>query len=157
MHDMRGQDIHFLVLVCFLLASTVYSFFLEWNRNFVSRGYGIELAEVFKYNAVLLVAVETIMFFTKWADVFSRLTMVYFFLINIGITYIIHVVFKNIFRKYYSSELTVIKVWLIAQKDVIEETAERLKKTLDIHYQLDAAVCVDSDMTGNCASAVSNA
>ena len=148
MHAMRGQDIHFLVLVCFLLASTVYSFFLEWNRNFVSRGYGIELAEVFKYNAVLLVVVETIMFFTKWADVFSRLTMVYFFLINIGITYIIHVVFKNIFRKYYSSELTVIKVWLIAQKDVIEETAERLKKTLDIHYQLDAAVCVDSDMTG---------
>ena len=97
MHDMRGQDIHFLVLVCFLLVSTVYSFFLEWNRNFVSRGYGIELAEVFKYNAVLLVVVETIMFFTKWADVFSRLTMVYFFLINIGITYIIHVVFKNIF------------------------------------------------------------
>ena len=148
MHDMRGQDIHFLVLVCFLLVSTVYSFFLDWNRNFVSRGYGVELSAVLKYNVFMILIVETFMFFTKWADIFSRLTMVYFFLINIGITYLIHVILKKAFRNYYSSDLTVIKVWIIAQKSVIDDTVKRLKENLDIHYQIDGLVCIDEDMEG---------
>lgn len=148
MHTMRGQDIHYLVLVCFMLVSTVYSFFLDWNRDFVSRGYGVEIGEVFKYDIVLLLVVEAVMFFTKWADIFSRLTMIYFFFIDLVITYLMHAVLKKAFRKYYSSELTVIKVWIITQKSVIGDTVKRLKKCLDIHYHIDAAICIDSDMTG---------
>ncbi len=63
MNGMRGQDVHFLVMVCFLFVSTIYSFFLDWNRNFVSRGYGVELSEVLKYNLFMLLIVEAIMFF----------------------------------------------------------------------------------------------
>ncbi len=148
MNGMRGQDVHFLVMVCFLFVSTIYSFFLDWNRNFVSRGYGVELSEVLKYNLFMLLIVEAIMFFTKWADVFSRLTMLYFFLINIAVTYLMHILMKKTLRRYYSSELTVIKVWIITQKNMLDETVERLKKDLDIHYHIDAIACVDSDETG---------
>ena len=52
--DMGDKEIHFQVCLVFLFFSTVYSFFLDWNRNFLKRSIAKEFAAVFRYNVLMI-------------------------------------------------------------------------------------------------------
>ena len=72
--DMGDQGIHFLVCICLMLFCTVYSFFFDWNRNFLKRGASKEAAAVVQYNAVMILVVNLLMTMMKWVLI-SALTM----------------------------------------------------------------------------------
>ena len=75
--DMGDKGIHFQVCLVFLLFCTIYSFFIDWNRNFLRRSILKEIYAVLQYNVLMLLVTQTIMYFLKWADVFSRGVMIY--------------------------------------------------------------------------------
>lgn len=147
--DMGDKYSHNMVCLCFLLFSTIYAFFLEWNRSFIVRGYWKELIAVLQYNMLMFLVVEAVMYFFKWADVFSRLVMVYFLIGNTILTWLIHVLLKRFFYAYYKSDLTGIKIMVIAESGNLEKTLASLKEHLDLHYQITSAVCMDRDLTGS--------
>lgn len=146
--DMGDQSIHFLVCVCLMLFCTVYSFFIDWNRNFLRRSIGKEILAVLQYNAIMLLVVNFLMVMMKWADVFSRLVLFYFFLLNFALSLGVHLLIKKTMHTYYSSEQNSIKVMVVTQSNLIDETLDRLEKDLDIYYQVVALACVDYDMEG---------
>ncbi len=146
--DMGDKNIHFQTCLIFLLFCTIYSFFIDWNRNFVKRVWLKEAAAVLQYNVIMILVVEMILYFIKWADEFSRLVMGIFFVMNTVISFLIHLLIKKILYIHYSSDKTVIKVLVVTQSNMLESTLERLKEELDIHYQITALACLDTDMTG---------
>lgn len=93
--DMGDKGIHFQVCLLFILFCTVYNFFLDWNRNFLKRSVWREIKEIVQYHVLMLLVVQTVMYFLKWGDVFSRLVMVLFPLINIALTFGIHMLIKK--------------------------------------------------------------
>ena len=93
--DMGDKGIHFQVCLVFLLFCTIYTFFLDWNRNFLKRNKWKELRAVVQYNAIMILVTQTIMFFLKWADVFARLVIIYFVIINVLITLFLHLLIKK--------------------------------------------------------------
>lgn len=146
--DMGDQNVHFLVCVCLMLFCTVYSFFFDWNRNFLRRSIFKEIAAVVQYNAIMLLIVNFLMVMMKWADVFSRLVLFYFFALNCLLSLVVHLVIKKVLHTYYSSEQNSVKVMVVTQSNLIDETLDRLEKDLDIYYQIVALVCMDYDMEG---------
>ena len=134
--DMGDKGIHFQVCLVFLLFCTIYTFFLDWNRNFLKRNKWKELRAVVQYNAIMILVTQTIMFFLKWADVFARLVIIYFVIINVMITLCLHLLIKKSIRMHYSSELSKIKVLVITQNTMVPDVVFHLKKNLDINYQL---------------------
>lgn len=146
--DMGDQNVHFLVCLCLLLFSTVYGFFIDWNRNFLRRSLWKEAGAVVQYNAVMMLVVTFLMVLVKWADVFSRLVLVYFFLLNIGLSLAVHSVIKKLMRSYYSSGKNSIRVLVVTQSNLIDATLDRLEKGLDIYYHIVALACVDYGMEG---------
>ena len=56
--DMGDKEIHFQVCLAFLLFCTIYSFFLDWNRNFFRRNIWKEAVAVLQYNAYMFLIVE---------------------------------------------------------------------------------------------------
>ncbi len=134
--DMGDKGIHFQVCLVFLLFCTIYTFFLDWNRNFLKRNKWKELRAVVQYNAIMILVTQTIMFFLKWADVFARLVIIYFVIINVMITLFLHLLIKKSIRMHYSSELSKIKVLVITQNTMVPDVVFHLKKNLDINYQL---------------------
>lgn len=139
--DMGDKGIHFQVCLVFLLFCTVYTFFINWNRNFLKRSFKKEAYEIIKYNAIMILVTQMVMYFLKWADVFSRLTMVYFTVFNVVFTLIVHLLIKKVFRVHYQSELSKIKVLVITQKEMAEEVLGRLKEHLEINYQIIGIAC----------------
>ena len=146
--DMGDQEIHFQVCLIFVLFSTIYTFFIDWNRNILKRTFSQEIWAVLKYNTIMVVVVEFLMFFLKWSDVFSRLVMGYFFLINLALTLVIHLLGKKGLITVFSAESSRIKVMVVTQKELLSETIEKLSKNLELNYQIVAAACIDADMAG---------
>lgn len=146
--DMGDQSIHFLVCICLMLFCTVYSFFFDWNRNFLRRGIWREATAVLQYNAIMILVVNFLMVLVKWADVFSRLVLFYFIALNCVLSLVVHLIIKKVMQTYYSSEQNSVKVMVVTQSNLIDETLDRLEKDLDIYYQIVALVCMDLDMEG---------
>jgi exopolysaccharide biosynthesis polyprenyl glycosylphosphotransferase len=146
--DMGDREIHFQVCLVFLLLCTVYNFMLDWNNTFTSRRFRGEVVAILKYMAFMFLIVQSIMVALKWAEVFSRLVMGYFVIVNFTLTLAIHLLIKKALRVYYASDKTAIKVLVASQKNTIENTLEKLKKNLDAHYQISALACLDDDCTG---------
>lgn len=134
--DMGDKEIHFQVCLVFLLVCTIYTFFIDWNRNFLRRSVPRELFEILKYHVVMVLVTQTVMYFLKWADIFSRLTMIYFVIFNVIFTFFFHLLIKKGMRIHYSSELSRIKVLVVTQEEIAEEVLDRLKECLEINYQI---------------------
>lgn len=139
--DMESKEIHFQVCLLLLLFCTIYTFFIAWNRNFVKRGIQKEVYEIVKYNAIMILVVQTIMTFLKWADPFSRLVTVYFTVINVLLTILVHLVIKKGMRLHYRSDLSKIKVLVITQRAMAEDVAKHLKDNLDLNFQIVQIAC----------------
>lgn len=141
--DMGDREIHFQVCLLFLFLSTVYTFFMDWNRNALKRNKWEEIPAVIQYNVMLLLIAEVVIVFLKWADVFSRLVTVYFVGINTVLTLVLHYVFKKLIRIKMSSDKSAIKVMVVTQPELLEETIDRLNEQLDISYQIVAIGCME--------------
>lgn len=141
--DMGDKGIHFQVCLVFLLFCTVYSFFIDWNRNFLKRNIWKEAYAVIQYHVIMILVTQTIMYFLKWADVFSRGVMVYFAILNPVMSLLIHMMIKKAMKLHYRSEQSKIKVLVITQRNMAEEVVSRLKENLDINFQIIAVVFAD--------------
>lgn len=143
--DMGDKEIHFQVCLVFLLFCTIYSFFIDWNRNFLKRSLWKEAYVIVQYNAIMILVTQTIMYFLKWADVFSRFVMIYFVLINVLMSFLLHVVIKKAMKIHYQSDLSKIKVLVITQKLMSTEVVEKLQQQLDINFQIVGIVFTDGE------------
>lgn len=140
--DMEDKSIHFQVCPVFLLFCAIYSFFLDWNRNFLRRNIWKECSAVVQYNLIMFFVVEVVMYFLKWADVFSRLVMGYFVIMNTLLTIALHCGFKKLLRRNLSSEKGVTKIMIISERERIAQTAQHLREELGISYQIVAIGCI---------------
>ena len=134
--DMGDKGIHFQVCLVFLLFCTIYSFFIDWNRNFLRRSILKEIYAVLQYNVLMLLVTQTIMYFLKWADVFSRGVMIYFAIINSVISLLLHLLIKNAMKLHYKSDQSKVKLLVITEKNMIPKVEETLMANLDISYQI---------------------
>ena len=146
--DMGDKTIHFQVCLLFLLFCTIYTFFLDWNRNFLRRSIWRELRAVLQYHVIMLLVVQTVMYFLQWAEPFSRFVMGLFMVLNIFLTLLVHLIIKKAMLIHYSSELSRIKVLIITDQKIAEEVMERLKNNLDINYQFIGIACPELQKNG---------
>lgn len=134
--DMGDKGIHFQVCLAFLLFCTIYSFFIDWNRNFLRRSILKEIYAVLQYNVLMILVTQTVMYFLKWADVFSRAVMVYFAIINPVVSLLLHLVIKNAMKLHYKSDQSKVKLLVITEKSMVRKVEETLAANLDISYQI---------------------
>lgn len=146
--DMGDKTIHFQVCLLFLLFCTIYTFFLDWNRNFLRRSIWKELRAIIQYHVIMLLVVQAVMYFLQWAEPFSRFVMGLFMVINVILTLLIHLIIKKVMRIHYSSELSRIKVLIITHQEIAEDVVKRLKNNLDINYQFVGIVCPEYQENG---------
>lgn len=148
--DMGDKTIHFQVCLLFLLFCTIYTFFLDWNRNFLKRSILKELEAVTQYHVIMLLIVQTVMYFLQWAEPFSRFVMGLFMILNMVLTLFAHVAIKQALRMHYRSDLSQIKILIITQREMAAQVIGRLKESLDVNYRLVGVACpgIDKEVCG---------
>lgn len=141
--DMEDKSVHILVCILFVLFSTMYGFFLDWNRDFLTRGYLQELWEVLRFNVLMVLVVGFFLFMIQKAEVFSRLVMGYFLILDVLIVYGAHLLLKKLMRSAFASERSVTKVMVIGYANQLEDLVGRLKGKLGFEYEIVSLGCLD--------------
>lgn len=141
-------ELHLLVCLCLLLFCTIFSLLLDWNRGFIKRGYFIEFTTILKYDGIMVASVAFLLYLIKQAEFLSRLTIGYFFLINLILTYVTHLAVKKLLIEYLKSEHCKVQVMIIAEEENMEESILQLQKTLPINYEISAIAFLHADRVG---------
>lgn len=141
-------EVHFLVYVCFLLFCTVYSFLLDWNRDFIKRGIFVEFMAVLKFNIFMALAIASFLFMIRRGELFSRSVWGYFTVFDLIIVWLVRLLMKKVLRAYFTSQSNIVKIMVIAKDAVLDKTVSRLKQNLDIEYEIVALACADADRKG---------
>ena len=150
-HKFRWVDepeLHFMVCICFLLFSTVYSFLLDWNREFLKRGVLVEFIAVVKFNIFMVLSVMSFLFLLQRGADFSRLVMGYFGILDVLIVWGVRIGMKKVLRVYFTSKSNIVKIMIITKDSVLNKTVTKLKESIDINYEIVALACVDTDRKG---------
>ena len=135
-NDWGDKTLHYAVMVVLVLVCTIYSFFTEWNRNLLRRGYGREAMAILQYHVILLLVSLTLVFFVGWSRILSRKVILNFIWINLLLTYAAHLAFRKWLRRYLTNEKQAIKLLVVTMKDTLEATTQYLHEHLDLSYQI---------------------
>lgn len=151
-NDWGSKTLHYLVMIVFLLFCTVYSYFVDWNRDVLRRGLFREFLAVLKFNTIMLVISLVFVFFAGWSNILSRIVILHFAWINLVLMYAVHILFRRMMRNMLNNELYATKILIVTQRAMTDETIERLHSQLDASYQIVGSLSVDdlneSDLAG---------
>ena len=144
--DWGDKTLHYMVSVVFLLFCVIYTFLADWNRNFLIRGYVLELLAVLKAVGFIMVGSLVAIFFLQWTSILSRFVVGNFIWMDIVLAYICRILFKGFLRRHISSDKNVVRVVVIAEKDLMEKTIKKLvDRGSNVGYKVVRAYCADSD------------
>ncbi len=146
----RTDNPHTYLLVCvwILLFTALYDMLVCGGRDFLRRGYYVEVKSIAKYIAGLLVFLGCSLFFFKEAENFSRLVFGYFILLNAGFMCVTHALLKKVLRARYRVERGKTKVMVITDRENAEKLLPILVNGTEYDCEISAAVIWDENRMG---------
>ena len=145
-HSYRTYSETYITTVAFILFFHLLSYYLfDWNTNIFRRGYYVELIAVCKYNLVLIFFLSFFLYVAKMAEDFSRLVFVYFFIYNIVLTYIGHLLLKQYFTKIYRTSSGSNKMFLITTSDSARQVLEKLTDSPEWSFEVAGIALLDQE------------
>ncbi|WP_026493703.1 sugar transferase [Butyrivibrio sp. XPD2002] len=143
-NDWGSKHLHYATLVIFILVSTLYSFFRDWNGNFMQRGYRKEFFAVAKYIAVMFVTSLTFAFFLQWSYILSRTVIFNFAWMSFLLTYAVHIAYRKFLLKIYNNGTYASQVVIIAEKHQMKGIIENLQSQMwSMDYNIVGAAYAD--------------
>jgi len=137
-------ELHFTVCLELMLISLGFSLIMDWNSNFLERGYFVEFLTILKYDIIMLLAISVTLFMLKQAEFFSRLVFGYFFVFNLLITLILHLILKRLLKRYLRSEYCRVQIMLVTEASYAEDTINKLKSSLPLNYEISSLAILDT-------------
>lgn len=115
-------------------------------ENILRRGYLIELKNVIIQNVFVLVIATTFMFVTKTQARYSRLAFGYFFILNIMLTYMEHILWKKIVRHNLISSKERAHLLVIGAYEHMEKCIQKLQSERYKEYKITGIIVCDRRM-----------
>lgn len=142
------QETYLSYGIFLLVLSLLYSMMTDWNRDFFERGFFKEMIAVGKYIVILAVLSSTFLFLTKDAVLFARLVLFYFAGINLILTYLFHIGFKEYMLKYYKKSANSDKLMVIADSKDVERVVTQILDNPHWNYELTSIAVMDKNRIG---------
>jgi len=92
-------EIYQSALIVILLVNLVYVLLMEPYKGILKRGYFLEFTAVLKHSLVIFAALIIGMYALKQTALFSRLVSFMFPIVNLVITYVVHLLYKILLEK----------------------------------------------------------
>lgn len=153
--DMYSKHMHFMVCIVLVLICTIYSFGVDYNRDYMKRRFAQECYALLKYEIVLILATTVMNYILNIGGTFSRLVMFYFILLDYFITLLLHQLLRKSLMVYWKNADTAVKMLVLTEDRYLEKTIRHLQHHLDINYAIIGEVCVDKDHKGEIVRGVS--
>ena len=143
-NDWGDKTLHYMVCIVMLLLCTVYAFIWDANKDFITRGSLLELMAVIRFHSMLLLFTLVIVYFLQWSNILSRFVIGNFLWMAILSTFAVRSLFKMYYRMHLSNEANAVRVVVVAERDLMEDTIKRFtQKSTSFGYRVIRAYCTD--------------
>lgn len=136
-HAIYVPNSQILLILILVLSSTVISLVFHLNNNFMGRGNLCELRAVFLHNMMLEIGLIVAFYVMHSSGSVSRLVAGYFFLINMLLMFLGHILLKKIAELIFGREIFRKKIILVTDekhRDQVEENFNPGYSFLPIGY-----------------------
>lgn len=131
-----NKGLYITILMILLMMHTLYHFASRWYKNYLKRGYFKELSAVCKCNAILALLIIVVSYIFGWAGSISRIIVLGAMLVNTVLTFVSHLIIKEIFKKVLNGDGMSTSMIIVAQEGMLEETRETLLQSLEGYYRI---------------------
>lgn len=149
----RYTDLHRLqanqLLIYFILFGIAYNFFLDWNGDFLTRKFDREIRKVLQFHIWMFVTSMIYLYLAHLPYEVSRLLVARFFVFSFAGMCILHQILKMVIRKVASGRLYVTKVFVIAEKELMEATIRRIRTMLDVQAEIVGGAYASDENAGD--------
>ena len=150
-YDVNGpldRDSAIMACLLLMLCCTLYNILIDGNRDFFRRGKGAEFMAVLRCTVTVMLSTLVLMFFMQTSKNMSRMVLAVFALINIVLTYFVHMEYKKWMLSHYKKSGASNKVLIITSSERGTTLMEQLKLNLPWNCELVAAAVMDAVKTG---------
>ena len=146
----RHTDLHRLqanqLLIYYILFTIVWNFILDRNSDFLNRRADREIRSLLEFHIWMFGTSMAYLYLAHLPYEVSRLLVARFFLFSFLFMTLAHFILKKVVKKVASGELYVTKVFIIAERDLMESTIRRIRSMQDIQVDIvGAAYASDED------------
>ncbi|MCI8852329.1 MAG: sugar transferase [Lachnospiraceae bacterium] len=145
-YSLYSED-YLSTILCILFFHLLAHYLFDWNAAFFKRGYYVELVAVLKYNCILALTLGFFLFATRFED-FSRLVLFYFFIYNVCLTYLGHLLLKKFFTSVYRNSNNSNKLLVLCTSGAAENIINRIGLSPEWSFQITGIILLDVNQTG---------
>lgn len=147
--DVRRSTQYYMLILFFAVILCLLSYvLLNWNTEFMTRGYLAEFFFVLKYDIALGCGMGLFLFFTQKAQDFSRLAFAYFLIYNFIFSYLVRLCIKHFLTQIYMHSSSSSKMMVITESRHVEELLPRLKTDMEWSHHITALALMDVSLIG---------
>lgn len=136
-----------LLLVIFLAQLGITNVFGSFT-DFFERGYLREIKAILIEYTLILAAVFSYMFLEQTSGQYSRMTIIFFYLGALALSFLLRVWFKSFIMKRYRATLNGSKVMIVCTSDNLPEIAEKITNRNFWDYSFTSVAVIDQDRVG---------
>lgn len=136
-------DIRMLCCTILLIHIALF-YFMKISDGFFRRGRYKELLLCVQYNTMLIICIAFTGFVLKNELMMSRLMMGYFFLINIVLLWLVHIVMRNKEKIFRISDRRQENLLIVTTTDAVHEIIENFLRSKEIAWTITGIILLDS-------------
>jgi exopolysaccharide biosynthesis polyprenyl glycosylphosphotransferase len=143
---------YFFLLVSMLILGFILDWIYEYDAEIKKRGHFEELVAVLKKQIMFMAVLIICLFLVHLGELFSRLVLGYFGIINLLLTYVAHTVYKETVRKLYKKNTYTPRLIIVSSSDCIEELALEVESNPECEKKLVGVVLLDAEKSSQVSS-----
>ncbi len=147
-YEVYPKQFHLMVGAYIVVFCLLYNMFLDANRNFFTRGWYQEFYYTVRYTCIIIVGLVVVLYLTQQAYDFSRLIYGIFAILNIVITYFVHMGFKKLMWEFYKNSTSASQMLVVTRGILADEVIGNLLEYKEWYYSITGAVIYDEDKKG---------
>lgn len=142
------DNLYIHVFVIALVACIMGNLSFHLDKHIFDRGYYQEFVSVVKSGICIATIVMAYLVLSQEAIHYSRIQLIYFFIIYIVTDYVGHQIAKPVIANYYKNSRSCRKILLFTSSDKVDQVLERFHMTNNWYFDLSYIVIADKDMQG---------
>ncbi len=131
-----------------LFAYIIITMLSQHNDIFMYMSYRRGIYKIFEKHFYIIVFTLAYMYVTKSSELYSRIQFVLFFVIDIALMMLVHLLFKYFITKHFRHTSYCERVMLVTYADDAETVLRRIKSTRNWHFRIKVIAVLDKDMRG---------
>lgn len=145
--DNERMDFGLLLVAC-LTVFLAMNLLRNTNRNMFLRGPLHEVVHIVQNNVFMFAGAAVILYFLNVLDAYSRLAFFYFLLLDCGLMFVVHQLWKKVLPFLYQKFGEVRKLLVVADEEFAAALIQDLKNMKDFSYELTGIVPVGENSAG---------